>query len=62
MANKPYNKRKIRKLGRIANDDSGSYYITIPIELIKKLGWKENQNLVVRKYKGRPKIVVEDKK
>lgn len=60
MGDKPYNKRQIRKLGRIANDDNGSYYLTIPIELVRKLGWKENQNLVVRKFRGKDKIVIED--
>lgn len=33
MGDKPYNKRQIRKLGRIANDDDGSYYLTIPIHI-----------------------------
>lgn len=60
MADKSQKERNIRKLGKIGPKKSQSYYITIPIELIKKLGWKDNQNLVVRKYRGKNKLVIED--
>ncbi len=44
--------RKIVKNGR------NSYYINIPKEILKELGWRERQKLVVKK-RGK-KVIVED--
>ena len=46
------NIRKIVKNGR------NSYYINIPKDIMRELGWKERQKLVVRRRGTR--IVVED--
>mgnify|MGYP001042544380 CR=1 FL=1 len=35
--------RKITKSG------SGVYYVTIPIDVLRELGWREHQKLVVKK-------------
>lgn len=47
------NVRKISKAGK------SSYYVTIPIEIVKDLGWKEGQKVVVTKL-GKDKVKIED--
>jgi len=37
----------------------GSYYITIPIEIIRELGWKERQKVIVKQTSGN-KIEIKD--
>jgi len=37
--------RSVRKIFKSGN----SYALTLPVELVKELGWKETQKLVVRK-------------
>ena len=37
--------RSIRKIFKSGN----SYALTLPVELVKELGWKETQKLVVKK-------------
>lgn len=46
-----------RKLGRIGRPETPSYYGTLPRELVKKMGWRDGQNMVVRKGRGRHLIV-----
>jgi hypothetical protein len=53
---------QIRKLGKTGSEDSPSYFITLPKALIKELGWRDNQLLVVRRMHGQPKLIVEDYK
>ena len=48
----------LRKLGRTGNAASQSYYVTLPIEVIRTLKWRDGQKLVVKK--SRNKIVIED--
>jgi bifunctional DNA-binding transcriptional regulator/antitoxin component of YhaV-PrlF toxin-antitoxin module len=36
----------------------GSYYVTIPIAMIKQLGWKKGEKKIIRKQ-GK-KIIIED--
>ena len=50
--------RQIRKLGKTGNSQSPSYYVTIPVDLIRGLKWKEGQKVVVKR--SRQKIVIED--
>lgn len=40
------NTRKLTKLGR------GSIGLTLPIELVRELGWRERQKVVVKKIRG----------
>lgn len=55
MARKRLENRNIRKLTKIGG---ASYAVTIPIEIIREMGWKERQKLIVEK-KG-SKLVVKD--
>lgn len=54
MADKLKNKN-IRKITKIAKH---SYSVTLPIELVEKLGWKEHQKVVV-KMSG-TKLIIKD--
>ncbi|MDX1765560.1 MAG: hypothetical protein R3313_01255 [Candidatus Saccharimonadales bacterium] len=58
MAREKLNKRHIRKLGKIGSATNYSYYVTLPIENVRDLGWRDNQKLVVRK-RGR-QLVIQD--
>jgi len=48
MADKKYDQRNIRKVTR----NGGSFSISIPVEILKKLGWQEHQKVVVKKVRG----------
>ncbi len=50
--------RQIRKLGTTGNTDSPSYFVTLPIALVRQLKWKDGQKLVIKK--SRNKLVIED--
>jgi hypothetical protein len=56
MARRKLSERHIRKLTKTANGKSFS--ITLPIEMVRNLRWRERQKLVV-KLRGK-KITVED--
>lgn len=55
MADRKYSSRNIRKLIKLG---AGSLALTLPVELVKKLKWKETQKLTV-KLKG-SKLVISD--
>jgi bifunctional DNA-binding transcriptional regulator/antitoxin component of YhaV-PrlF toxin-antitoxin module len=44
--------RNIQKSG-------GSYYVTLPIEVVRGLGWKEKQKVVITRVSGK-KIEIKD--
>ena len=48
MPDKKYQERNIRKITR----NGGSLNVSIPVEILKKLGWKEKQKVVAKKIKG----------
>ena len=48
MPDKKYQERNIRKITR----NGGSLNVSIPVEILKKLGWKEKQKVVGKKIKG----------
>ena len=54
MGNRKATERGVRKLTR----SGGSLNVSLPIELIKSLGWREKQNVVVKKIGGA--LVVRD--
>jgi len=56
MARRPLKEKNIRKLTR--SGGGKSLGLTIPIEIVKKLGWRERQKVVV-KLRGK-KITIED--
>lgn len=49
MANKKAGEENIRKLTRIGKRSIG---LTLPIELVRELKWKERQRVVVKRIKG----------
>jgi hypothetical protein len=56
MARQKLEDRNIRKLTKISG--GSSYAITLPIEFVRELKWRERQKLVVRK--SGKKLIVED--
>ena len=55
MARQKLKDRNVRKINKYGN---GSYSLTIPIEMMRELGWRDGQK-VVFKRKGRD-IVIKD--
>lgn len=49
MANKKSTDKNIRKLTKIGRQSIG---LTLPIEMVRGLGWRERQRVVVKKIKG----------
>jgi len=50
VSNKKMDKNKnIRKMTRLGKRSIG---LTLPIELVRELGWREKQKVVVKKIKG----------
>ena len=46
MANTKYKDRDIRKLTRVGK---ASFCVTLPVEYVGKLGWKEKQKVIAQK-------------
>jgi len=51
-------KRNIRKISRVAS--GSSYAITLPIDVLRRWGWKEKQKVVVEIDNKRQRIIVKD--
>ena len=49
------NKTEVRNIQK----SGGSYYVTLPIEIVRKLGWRERQKVVVNLKPGK-KIEIKD--
>jgi hypothetical protein len=49
MANKKATEKNIRKLTKSGN---GSIGLTLPIETVRELGWREKQKVVVKRVRG----------
>jgi len=49
MPTQKYKNRNIRKLTRLGK---ASLAVTLPVDLIDELGWKEKQKVVVKKVRG----------
>ncbi len=58
MANKSYDERNVRKLIKLGN---GSIGLTLPIEEVKALKWREKQKVIVKR-EGKKFIIVDWKK
>lgn len=56
MARRSLEERNIRKLNRVGRGRTIS--VTLPIELIRELGWREKQKIVVKK-RGQG-LIIED--
>ena len=48
MADRTYNQRNIRKITK----NGTSHSVSIPVEFLKELGWKEKQKVVVKRVRG----------
>lgn len=57
MPRKSKQESKKRTLGKTGNSDSPSYFTTLPIEAIRKLGWYDGKEVIVRYSRG--KIIIE---
>lgn len=57
MSNRKATETSKRKLTKMGNRSLG---LTLPIELVRSLGWKEKQNVIVKKMGGA--LVVRDAK
>lgn len=58
MARQKSSKKHMRKVGKTGNTDSPSYFITLPIDVVRALGWHEGKQLTVRR--SRNKVVIEE--
>jgi bifunctional DNA-binding transcriptional regulator/antitoxin component of YhaV-PrlF toxin-antitoxin module len=56
MTRRKIEQRNIRSLTKVAN--GSSYSVTIPIEYIRKLKWREKQKVEVKLYQDR--IIIRD--
>ena len=56
MARRKITERNIRSLTKVAGGTS--YGITIPMEYVRKLGWRSKQKLEVKLYQDR--IIIRD--
>jgi bifunctional DNA-binding transcriptional regulator/antitoxin component of YhaV-PrlF toxin-antitoxin module len=55
MGRRKIGQEKIRNIQK----SNGSYLVSIPIELMRELGWVERQRVVITRS-GRGKVVIED--
>jgi antitoxin component of MazEF toxin-antitoxin module len=55
MARRKLSQRNVRNIQR----SHGTYYVNIPIELMRSLRWRERQKVVV-KLQGKSKILISD--
>lgn len=55
MANKKTTETEVRKLTKVGR---ASIAVTLPIELVRELGWKEKQRVVVKKSGDR--LIISD--
>lgn len=54
-------RRQNESIRKIQQIKEGSYYITIPIDIMRELNWKEAQKVVVKK-RGKGILIVDWKK
>jgi bifunctional DNA-binding transcriptional regulator/antitoxin component of YhaV-PrlF toxin-antitoxin module len=57
MGRRKIGQEKIRNIQK----SNGSYLVSIPIELMRELGWVERQRVVITRS-GRGKLIIEDYK
>lgn len=49
MAETKPRKESVRKIGKIGTEKNHSFYLTIPMEFIRALGWQEGQRVTVKR-------------
>lgn len=55
MARRKLHQRQVRNIQK----SQDTYYVTIPIELMRELGWQDRQKVEVKKF-GAHRIVITD--
>ena len=55
MARRSLKDRNIRKISKTGG---GSIYVTLPIEMVRELRWRERQKVVI--HKSGSKIIIKD--
>ncbi len=58
MSRKTFDKRNVRKLTKVGGGKT--YSLTLPIDMVRRLGWREKQKLVVDFDEGGKKLIVRD--
>lgn len=48
--------KPLRKIGKTGNSDSPSYFITLPIEIVRAMGWSVGHEVIVKKSRGKVTI------
>lgn len=57
MGRNDINNEHIRKLQK-TGEDGGSYMITLPKDLVEKLGWRQHQKVTVHQYND--ELIIKD--
>ena len=60
MGRSSADEQKIRKLGKIGGEKNFSYYVTLPIDFVRDMGWRDGQKIVVKKSSKKPRLIIED--
>ena len=58
MARRALNEKNIRKLAKVGGGKT--YSVTLPIEVVRQLGWQEKQKLVIEADFKKEKIIIRD--
>lgn len=49
MARKKSSKSYVRKVGKIGSVKNHSYYVTLPVEYVRGLNWREGQKVQIKR-------------
>lgn len=49
MARKKTTAHYVRKIGKIGSVKNHSYYVTLPVEFVRGLNWREGQRLSIKR-------------
>lgn len=49
MARKKTPKVYVRKIGKIGSVSNHSYYVTLPVDFVRGLNWREGQKLSIKR-------------
>lgn len=58
MPRKKVENRNIRKLCRVGNGKT--YVVTLPVDVIRKFGWKQKQKVVIEVDFKRKRFIIKD--
>jgi hypothetical protein len=58
MARQNIDNKNVRKLGKTGNANSPSFYVTLPVDIVRGMNWGEGQKVIIKR--SRQKIVIEE--